>query len=121
MNKKIITQSAKVALAAGALATVLTGCCLWGSKDCCDRKACCAKPACCCGKADCRCQGSDCRGKPGDCRKTSGVNTSMTLGIGTDGIKVGSDSNLGSHNASMHANADAGLHGIDAGVGGGVN
>ena len=44
MNKKIITQSVKVALTAGALAAALTGCCLFGSKDCCSgKKDCCCK------------------------------------------------------------------------------
>ena len=44
MNKKIITQSVKVALTAGALAAALTGCCLFGpskGRHCsCDRGTC---------------------------------------------------------------------------------
>ena len=63
MNK-IITKSVKVAVVAGTLAATLTGCCMFGSDDCCCKKACCGK-------------------------KTSGVNTSMTIGVGTDGIRVG--------------------------------
>ena len=71
MNK-IITKSVKVALTAGALAAALTGCCLFGSKDCCSKKPC----ACCCKDACCA-------------KKTSGINTSMTVGVGTDGIHAG--------------------------------
>ena len=100
MNKKIITQSVKVALTAGALAAALTGCCMFGSKDCC-KDPCCKKE--CCGK------------------KTSGVNTSMTVGVGTDGIRVGSDSNVGSRSMSANANVGAGANGVTAGAGGGVN
>ena len=108
MNK-IITQSVKVALTAGALAAALTGCCLLGSEDCRCKKDCRGKDpcACCCKE---RCCG----------RKTSGINTSMTVGVGTDGIRVGSDSNVGNHSASLHANADAGANGMTAGAGGGV-
>ena len=98
MNK-IITESVKVAVAAGALAVALTGCCMFGSKDCCKDSCCCEKK--CCGK------------------KTSGVNTSMTVGVGTDGIRVGSDSNVGG--ASANANANVGANGVTAGAGGGVN
>ena len=97
MNK-IITKSVKVAVTAGALAVALTGCCLFGSKDCC-KDSCCREE--CCGK------------------KTSGVNTSMTVGVGTDGIRVGSDSNVGG--ASASANANVGAKGVTAGAGGGVN
>ena len=50
-----------------------------------------------------------------------GVNTSMTVGVGTDGIRVGSDSNVGSHGASANANVGAGANGMSAGAGGGVN
>ena len=110
MNKKIITKSVKVAVTAGALATALTGCCLFGSKDCCDKKCC--TPCCCAAKECCK---SECGGL-----KKHGVNTSMTLGVGTDGIRVGSDSNVGSHGASLHANTDAGANGMTAGAGGGV-
>ena len=98
MNK-IITKSVKVAVTAGALAAALTGCCLFGSKDCC--KDPCCKKACCAGK--------------------TGVNTSMTVGVGTDGIRVGSDSNVGSHGASANANVGAGANGVTAGAGGGGN
>ena len=93
MNK-IITKSVKVAVTAGALAVALTGCCMFGSKDCCCEKKCCGK-------------------------KTSGMNTSMTVGVGTDGIRVGSDSNVGG--ASANANANVGANGVTAGAGGGVN
>ena len=93
MNK-IITKSVKVAVVAGTLAATLTGCCMFGSDDCCCKKACCGK-------------------------KTSGVNTSMTVGVGTDGVRVGSDSNVGG--ASANANANVGANGVTAGAGGGVN
>ena len=98
MNK-IITKSVKVAVTAGALAVALTGCCLFGSKDCCCKDPCCKKE--CCGK------------------KTSGVNASMTVGVGTDGIHVGSDSNVGG--ASANANANVGANGVTAGAGGGLH
>ena len=93
MNK-IITKSVKVAVVAGTLAATLTGCCMFGSDDCCCEKKCCGK-------------------------RTSGVNTSMTVGVGTDGIRVGSDSNVGG--ASASANANVGANGATAGAGGGVN
>ena len=92
MNK-IITKSVKVAITAGALAAALTGCCMFGSKDCCCEKKC--------------------------CDKKTGVNTSMTVGVGTDGIRVGSDSNVGG--ASANANAGVSTKGVTAGAGGGVN
>ena len=78
MNKKIITQSVKVALTAGALAAALTGCCMFGSDDCCGKKDCCCKEPCKC------CCEKKCCGK-----KTHGMNTSMTVGVGTDGIHAG--------------------------------
>ena len=106
MNKKIITKPVKVALTAGALAAALTGCCLFGSRDCCGKKECCCKEPC-----KCRCE-KRCCGK-----KTSGINTSMTVGVGTDGIRVGSDSNVG----GASANANAGAHGVTAGARGDVN
>ena len=106
MNK-IITKTVKVALTAGALSAALTGCCLFGSKDCC-RKA-----GCCCAAAEC-CK-SECDGA-----KKNGVNASMTIGVGTDGVRVGGDSNVGNHAASAHANAGAGSSGMTAGAGGGV-
>lgn len=50
MNK-IITKSLKVAVTAGAL----TGCCLFGLKECCDKKDCRSKDpcACCCKEKSC--------------------------------------------------------------------
>ena len=93
MNK-IITKSVKVAVSAGALAAALTGCCMFGSDDCCGKEKCCKK---------------------------TGVNTSMTVGVGTDGVRVGSDSNVGNHSASANANANVGANGVTAGAGGGVN
>ena len=108
MNKKIITKSVKVAVTAGALAAALTGCCLFGSKDCCGKKDCCCKDPCACCCKD-KCCG----------RKTSGINTSMTVGVGTDGIRVGSDSNVGG--ASANANANVGANGVTAGAGGGMH
>lgn len=72
MNKLI--SMTKVALIGCTLASSVTGCCLFGNNDCCEKKAC-----------------------P---KKTHGVNTSMTLSAGTDGLSVGSESNLGSHGAS---------------------
>ena len=107
MNK-IITKSVKVAVTPGALAVALTGCCMFGSDDCCGKKDCCCKEPCkcCCEKACCG-------------KKTSGVNTSLTVGVGTDGVRVGSDSNVGG--ASANANANVGANGVTAGAGGGVN
>lgn len=110
MNK-IITKSVKVAVTAGALAVALTGCCLFGSKDCCSGKK------DCCSKEPCKC----CCEKKCDGKKTHGVNTSMTVGVGTDGIRVGSDSNVGSRSMSANANVGAGANGVTAGAGGGVN
>ena len=54
MNK-IITKSVKVAVTAGALAAALTGCCLFGSKECCDKKDRRGKDpcACCCKEKSC--------------------------------------------------------------------
>ena len=90
MNK-IITQSVKVALTAGALAAALTGCCMFGSDDCCGKEPC----KCCCEKKCCG-------------KKTHGMNTSMTVGVGTDGIHAGGDANIGSHGVS--AGAGGGMH-----------
>ena len=96
MNK-IITQLVKVALTAGALAAALTGCCMFGSDDCCGKKDCCCKEPCkCCCEKKC------------DGKKTGGVNTSMTVGVGTDGIHAGGDANVGSHGIS--AGAGGGMH-----------
>ena len=100
MNK-INTKAVKVALTAGALAAALTGCCMFGQKDCCCNDPCCKRE--CCEK------------------KTRGINTSMTVGVGTDGVRVGSDSNVGSHGASANANVGAGANGMTAGAGGGVH
>ena len=97
MNKKIITKSVKVALTAGALAAALTGCCMFGSDDCCGKKDCCCKEPCKC------CCEKKCCGK-----KTHGMNTSMTVGVGTDGIHAGGDANVGSHGVS--AGAGGGMH-----------
>lgn len=74
MNKLI--GMTKVALIGCTLASAATGCCLFGDKSCCDKSA----PSC-----------------P---KKTYGANTSMTISAGTDGVSVGSESNLGSHGAS---------------------
>ena len=101
MNK-IITKSVKVAVTAGALAAALTGCCMFGSDDCCGKKDCCVKSEC-------------------DGMKKHGVNTSMTLGVGTDGIRVGSESNVGNHGASANANVGVAESGMTAGAGGGIN
>ena len=96
MNK-IIIQSVKVALTAGALAAALTGCCMFGSDDCCGKKECCCKESCTC------CCKEKCHGK-----KTRGMNTSMTVGVGTDGIHAGGDANVGSHGVSV--GAGGGMH-----------
>jgi len=73
MKKAIIIQVAKMTLAAGALAAALAGCC-WGSDKCCKSE--------CCG------------------RKSSGMNTSMTVGLGTDGVHADGAANVGSHGVS---------------------
>ena len=96
MNK-IITKSVKVALTAGALAAALTGCCMFGSDDCCGKKDCCCKEPCKC------CCEKKCCGK-----KTHGMNTSMTVGVGTDGIHAGGEANVWSHGIS--AGAGGGMH-----------
>jgi len=64
MKKAIMIHVVKMTLAAGALAAVLAGCCMFGSgKDCCCKKSCCTTSCCetkpCCGQ------------------KSSGMNTSM--------------------------------------------
>ena len=93
MNK-IITQSVKVGLTAGALAAALTGCCMFGSNDCCGKKDYCNEACkCCCEKKYCG-------------KKTSGINTSMTVGVGTDGIHAGGDANVGRHGVSANAGGD---------------
>lgn len=77
----------RTALTAVVVTSMLPGCCLFGSKDCCDKKACPNKAAETCAK---------------ECPtpKTSGANASMTLGVGTGGIHAGGAANLGSHGAS---------------------
>ena len=75
----------KIGLIGTLLAVTATGCCLFGNDSSCD-KACCDK-ACCENAA-----------RPA--KKTSGINTSMTLGVGTDGLSIGSESNVGSHGLS---------------------
>ena len=93
MNEKIM-KSVKVVAVASALAAVLTGCCLWSDDcGCKGEKRCCKEQCCesaCCGK------------------KTHGMNTSMTVGVGTDGIHAGGAANVGSHGVS--AGAGGGLH-----------
>lgn len=100
MNKKVV-KLVKFAVTAGALAAALTGCCMFGSKDCCCKDSSCGEKCC--------------------VKKTSGVNTSMTLGVGTDGVRVGSDSNVGCHGASAHADTAVGANGMAAGAGGGAH
>lgn len=72
--KKLIGMM-RLALVGAVIASAATGCCLMG------------KNKCCCDK-------------PRTEQKTSGVNTSMTISAGTDGMSVGSSSNIGSHGAS---------------------
>lgn len=93
MNKLI--GMTKVALVGLTLASATTGCCLFGDKPCCQSTC---QEECCGGKACC--DKKPCCDKPGAEKKTHGINTSMTLGIGTDGISAGSESNIGSHGAS---------------------
>ena len=107
MNK-VINQTIKWGLAAGALTVALTGCCLTKSdKNCCG--------TCCQSSSEC------CTSKPCDGKKTSGMNTSMTLGIGTDGVSVGSTSNAGRHNMSANAGISTEGGKLSAEVGGGMN
>jgi len=82
MNKIMIMESLKIAVAAGALAVALTGCCLF----CSDKDSCCER-RCCCEKKCCE-------------QKKSGMNTSMNVGVGTDGVGVGGAANAGSHGVS---------------------
>jgi len=92
MKKAIIIHVAKMTLAAGAFAAALTGCCMFGSKGCCQQKSCCGKDMCC--KSPC-CESKSC------CEaKSSGMNTSMTVGLGTDGVHAGGNANVGSHGVS---------------------
>lgn len=96
MKLMVIGEVIKAGLAGGLLACALTGCCLFGSK-----RECCASDAGC-------------------ATKKSGVNTSLTLGVGTDGIKVGSSSNVGAHEMSAGVGASVDGDGLEAGVNGGV-
>lgn len=73
--KGVIKQSITIALTVGTLALVLTGCCMFCDKSC-------------------------CRKDDGCPPKTSGVNTSMSVGVGTDGAYVGGAANVGNHGAS---------------------
>jgi len=87
MNK-VIKRVAKIAAVGGALAAALTGCCMFGSdKGCCD-KSCgsCCKTSCC--------------GETGCGQKSHGVNASTSVGIGTDGVRVGGEANVGGHGVS---------------------
>lgn len=108
MNK-LIVQTVKYGLVAVAAAVALTGCCLTGSdKNCCG--ACCKSTSECCSTP-----------KPCDGKKTSGMNTSMTLGIGTDGVSVGTTSNAGRHNMSANAGVSTEGGKLSAEAGGGMN
>lgn len=97
MNKKVITKSLKQMLVAWVIATALTGCCMFGSKTCCDKTDCCCKKPCAC------CCAEKCCGK-----KSTDANTSMTIGVGTDGVNMGGKANVGTHGVS--AGAGGGLH-----------
>jgi len=94
MNK-IVTQAMKVTLAAGALAAALAGCCMFGSDK-----------ACCKDRCGCACRETACCEKKCDGQKSHGVNTSMTVGVGTDGIHAGGAANVGSHGVSANAGTD---------------
>lgn len=75
MNRMIM-----MAVAALALITALTGCCMFGKKDCCCKSDC-GKPAC-----ECKCDKA---------QTGHGANASMSMGIGTHGVS-------GDVGASMH-------------------
>ena len=80
MNK-YVKEAIKIALVGGALASALTGCCMCDS----GRYRCgtCCKPPC-----ECRCKsGEDCARKCDNAQKR-GANASVTLGVGTDGLKA---------------------------------
>ena len=83
MNR-LITLT-KAALVGSLLASGLAGCGIFSNGDDCCKRDC--EKTCCGNKPDCT-------------KKTSGINTSMTLGVGTDGLSVGSESNVGSHGVS---------------------
>ena len=107
MNKTI-TKIIKLTATAAAVATALTGCCLFGNgnKDCC----CNSSRDCCgtCGKPPC-----ECRCTPKCCgHKTHGMNASVTLGAGTDGITVDTATNAGAHGTNAGFTADAGRTGV---------
>lgn len=99
MNKQKVVTTIKVVLTAGLLATAFAGCCLWRSKDACT----CRKEGCCCTSAQ-ACQ------KP-----KNGANASVTLGLGTDGIHMGSDANVGSHTMSTKGGVKADCTGASVG------
>ena len=106
---KMITKSVKIAVVVSALASTLTGCCLLGSNsNCCEN---CGKSCCCCSDNG--------HAKP-DGAKKRGAGVSMTLGIGTDGIRAGGDANVGSHGASVNANAGLDKSGVNAGADAGI-
>ncbi len=93
MNKKVIKNAVKVALTTGALAAALTGCCMFKSDKC----RCTDPDACCCTETCCK---EECHGR------THGMNTSMTVGVGTDGVRMGGDANVGSHGVSGSVGGD---------------
>ena len=104
MNKQVVVTTVKVALTAGLLATALAGCCCWRTDDKCAG----SKEGCCAPVQECQ--------KP-----KRGANASLTLGLGTDGVRMGSDANLGNHTMSANGGANAGCTGVsvdgDAAVG----
>jgi len=77
MNK-IATRAIKITLTAGALAAALAGCCWCKSDRCCG--TCCDKGACC---------EKSCNGQ-----KSHGMNASLSLGAGTDGVHAGAGSSM---------------------------
>jgi len=92
----------KKLIAVGALAVALTGCCMFGSKDCC-RKSCCGKEKDCCTTECCETK-SCCE------QKSHGMNTSMTVGLGTDGVHAGGSANVGNHGMSGSVGANGAMH-----------
>ena len=95
MNKQVVVTTVKVALTAGLLATALAGCCCWRTDDKCAG----SKEGCCAPVQECQ--------KP-----KRGANASLTLGLGTDGVRMGSDANLGNHTMSANGGANAGCTGV---------
>lgn len=110
MKIKTVANAVAAAVASVAVATALTGCCMFGSNTGCPKK---------CGEA-CRCH--DNAGGETGCEdaKTRGANVSMTFGIGSGGIRAGGDANVGGHGVSADANAGVGTSGIEAGAGAGI-